>query len=638
MICLRKASRFSRIAAVSSGRNPRAVLPLRSVAELGFVMWAAVALVTWMPGSLWAVTVADLSFGSLHGAAADLALTADGGQRAAALAHYCVALQLEDAGKSREALAHYREVIKADPSNAPLVAHTAEVAMNFGSRDEAVSILRNSIKTNPASAQHYLNLVRFLATYAPDDPFEKDNAANAIAEALRRFPQDAAVYRSAVALFLLDAATRDQAAKVLGDGLKQPCTDPAFWLALGRVAQEVWPPGHQELRQQNRDRVNPFFEKALSHAGSGPAAAQVKLEVAQYYLLTNQLPLALALCEKLVPDDQSGQSRKLLYRLYEADGRRDQAYATLQAIVKENPGDVEQRKLLAGVCQQREDYAQAVTHLEAAIQGGGGDVQDYDQLSQLMIQAQAFERVIALSRRTTALYPDHLEFRVYAGIACRVLKRWDEAVSHFDQAQKAAAEMAGEPLNFRFYYHYGITLERAGRFDEGARQLEKSIELTPKESSDFAANTMNYLGYMWIEQGRNLDKAEPLIRRAIEIEPNNAAFIDSLGWLHFKKGDYTAALRELLHAKDMIKELRADDAEIIDHIGQTYQKLGERDKALESLKKARELDPSNQKIKERLDELLGRPKPQPPQPPAAQEEVPPPPGPKGAPAAAPKKA
>ncbi|HNE29740.1 MAG TPA: hypothetical protein PLW66_11260 [Saprospiraceae bacterium] len=45
MICLRKASRFSRIAAVSSGRNPRAVLPLRSVAELGFVMWAAVALV-----------------------------------------------------------------------------------------------------------------------------------------------------------------------------------------------------------------------------------------------------------------------------------------------------------------------------------------------------------------------------------------------------------------------------------------------------------------------------------------------------------------------------------------------------------------------------------------------------------------
>ena len=189
------------------------------------------------------------------------------------------------------------------------------------------------------------------------------------------------------------------------------------------------------------------------------------------------------------------------------------------------------------------------------------------------------------------------------------------------RSERVAEGMAGEPLNFFFYYQYGITLERAGRFDEGAKRLEKSIEITPKENAEFAANTMNYLGYMWIEQGRNLGKAAELIGKANEIEPNNAAFIDSLGWLHFKKGDYKAALAELLRARELLKELQPEDAEIVDHIGQAYQKLGDKEKAVENLKKAHELDPANEKIKERLDEALGKPK-QEPQKPKTEESPP----------------
>ena len=172
--------------------------------------------------------------------------------------------------------------------------------MNFGGRDEALAILRESIKANPGSPQPYLNLARFLSTYAPDDPFEKNNASNAIAEALRRFPQNAAVYRDAVMMHLTDGNSREQAARVLDQALKQPAADPAFWLAVGRVAQEVWPLGQQEMRQQHRDKVNPFFEHALRTAGTDASAAGVQLQVAQYYLLSNQLPQATTLCEKLV--------------------------------------------------------------------------------------------------------------------------------------------------------------------------------------------------------------------------------------------------------------------------------------------------------------------------------------------------
>lgn len=623
MVCLRRATRFHRSAAGLCGRPFRA-RPLLSAClkplRLGCV--PAILLGLLLADSALGASRADLSLGTPQGAAADLTLAVTGEQRAAALAHYSIALQLEAAGKSREALLHYREVIKADPSNANLVARTAEVAMNFGSRAEALAILRESIKANPTSPQAYLNLARFLATYAPDDVFEKDNAANAIAEALRRFPLNATVYRDAVMMHLTSGTSRDQAAKVLEQALKQPVADAAFWLSVGRVAQEVWPLGQQENRQQNRDRVNPFFEKALQTAGAGAAGADAKLQVAQYYLLSNQLPQAKTLCEKLVAENSNPQARKLLFRLYEAEGKSDLAYATLQAIVKDNPADVEQRKLLAEFCEQRQDFPQAVTHLEAAIQTGGGDAQQYGNLAKLMLQAQMYDRLISLTQRTSALFPEQLEFRVYAGMALRAQKRWDDAVTHFEKAERIAEGMAGEPLNFFFYYQYGITLERAGRLDEGSKRLEKSIELTPKENAEFAANTMNYLGYMWIEQGRNLDKAGELIGKANELEPNNAAFIDSLGWLHFKKGDYKAALTELLRARELLKELQPEDAEIVDHIGQTYQKLGDKEKAVENLKKANELDPANLKIKERLDEALGKPKQAPEAKPKTEESPP----------------
>lgn len=614
MICLRRANRFSRIAAVLSGRLQRGGTRF-SCRAVGWHLVASLAL----PGiaSLCCPAArgesrADLSLGSLLKKPGDLSLTITGEHRAAALAHYSTALQLEDAGKSREALVHYREVMKADPSNAALVAHTAEVAMNFGSRDEAMAILRESVKTNPGSAEHYLNLVRFLATYAPDDPFQKESAASTMAEALKKFPHDASVYRAAVTMHLSGGGGgRERAAKTLDEGLQQTVADPAYWLTLGRAAQEVWPPGQQELKQAHRDKINPFYEKALRAAGTGAPSAEARLQVAQYYLLTNQLPEATALCEKLAADSGSTPARKMLFRLYQANNQADKAYTTLQAIVKDNPGDVEQRKILAEMCEQRQDAPQAITNLEAAIQTGGGDAQDYKALARLMLQAQQYDRLISLSQRTTALFPDQIEFRVYAGMACRSQKRWIDAVQHFEKAERTAGEMSSDPLNFFFYYQYGITLERAGRFDEGAKQLEKSIELTPKERSEFAAQTMNYLGYMWIDQGRNLEKAGQLVRRANELEPNNAAFIDSLGWLHFKKGDFKAALSELLRARDILKELQPEDAEIVDHIAQTYDKLGEKDKALEHWKKAQELDPDNERIKERLDEALGKPKPKP---------------------------
>ena len=91
------------------------------------------------------------------------------------------------------------------------------------------------------------------------------------------------------------------------------------------------------------------------------------------------------------------------------------------------------------------------------------------------------------------------------------------------------------------------------------------IELNPAN-----ADALNHLGYTWAERGQNIDEAEKLIRRALELHPDNIAIIDSLAWVHFQRGNYAAAVRELEKATAG----GGADPVIVEHLGDVYRKVG----------------------------------------------------------------
>ena len=84
------------------------------------------------------------------------------------------------------------------------------------------------------------------------------------------------------------------------------------------------------------------------------------------------------------------------------------------------------------------------------------------------------------------------------------------------------------------------------------------------------ADALNHLGYTWAERGENIDEAEKLIRRALEMHPDNAAIIDSLAWVYYQRGDYKAAVRELEKATAN----GGRDPVIVEHLGDVYLKVG----------------------------------------------------------------
>ena len=96
-------------------------------------------------------------------------------------------------------------------------------------------------------------------------------------------------------------------------------------------------------------------------------------------------------------------------------------------------------------------------------------------------------------------------------------------------------------------------------------------------------NAMNYLGYMWADINRNLDEAAKHITKANELSPDNASYVDSLGWLYFRQGKYTEALAELQRAAELMKD--EPDSTIHEHIGDTHHKLGQADEARDAVGK-----------------------------------------------------
>lgn len=145
-----------------------------------------------------------------------------------------------------------------------------------------------------------------------------------------------------------------------------------------------------------------------------------------------------------------------------------------------------------------------------------------------------------------------------------------------------------------YYFYLAVALEKQNRFNETVEALEKAIEFNP-----LSARSLNYLGYLYAERGINIEEAYNLINRAISIEPDNGAYLDSLGWIFYKQADYEKALKNLLLAEEKLDELNSPDSVVYDHIGDTYEKLDNRAKALYYWGKAVNLE-KNSVIEEKI--------------------------------------
>jgi tetratricopeptide (TPR) repeat protein len=152
------------------------------------------------------------------------------------------------------------------------------------------------------------------------------------------------------------------------------------------------------------------------------------------------------------------------------------------------------------------------------------------------------------------------------GIILTRAKRWNDAEEAFGKAEQMATKTDDKAY---VWFLRGDMYQREKMFDQAETEFKKVLAAT-SPSDPQAASTLNYLGYMNADRGVKLDESMNYIKQALSFEPNNPAYLDSLGWIYFKQGKYDLAEENLTKAAAHI----GSDPTVQEHLGDLYQRTG----------------------------------------------------------------
>ena len=540
--------------------------------------------------------------------ASDLALRPEGERKAGALAHFVEGMSFEENGETDKALEAYRRVLNVDPGQTELASRVAALLIRQEDFPKAIDILKDAIKANPNDAEPYRQLAFIYAKYLK----KTDQAVEYANRAITLNPRDVEAYQRLIEIELA-AGKEKEALDVLERATKVRSDDASFWTHLGKLYAAVVLKPDSEPKPDELKQLNEIFKKAAEHANDDPTILK---EVADYYASSQQLKEAIPLylhALELQPDDAN--AREKLATGFVLTNQRGKAVEMLEQIIKQHPEKYQPYDLLAQVLddearslqranradEAKAKFAKVAANYEQSLLINPNHVGTYLRLAELLLgplkEAERAVKMLADARRR---FPGVPEIVYYLALAQREAKQTQQAVATFEEAlHEAERDQDNEIVNAKFYFNYGATAEQAGLYEKAADLIRKSIALDPAS----AADACNYLGYMWADHNMRLEEAEEMIKRALEIEPNNGSYLDSLGWLEFRQGKFDQALTDLLRAA---KNLERDDPIVFEHIGDTYLKLNRVPEALEAWQKALALDPKNKHLAEKIESTKTR--------------------------------
>lgn len=534
--------------------------------------------------------------------ASDLALRSQGAHKADALARFVEGMAFEENGEMERALEAYRKVLNVDPGQSELAARVAGLLIQQDDFPQAIDVLKDAIKANPNNAEPYQQLAFIYTRYLK----RTDQAIDYANRAIALNPGDVEGYQRLVEIELAAGQER-RALEALDRALKVHTSDPNFWIRLGKLYVAILFKSDSQPKPDELKKTNEVFKRAAENSGDDPGILK---DVADYYAASQQLkeaiPLYLRVLE-LQPDDAN--AREKLATGFVLTNQRDKAVEMLEQIIKEHPEKYQPYDLLAQVLDEdarslqranrieeaKAKFAKVAANYEQSLLINPNHAGTYVRLAELLLGTlKDPDRAVKLLGDARRRFPGAPEIVYYLAIAQREAKQNQQAVATFEEAlHEAQLEEDSDFVNAKFYFNYGAAAEQAGLYDKAADLLRKSIALDPENS----AESSNYLGYMWADHNMNLDEAETMIRRALQSEPNNASYLDSLGWVEFRKGQFDRALDNLLQAA---KTAQREDPVVFEHIGDTYLKLNRTREALEAWQKALALDPKNKNLADKI--------------------------------------
>jgi tetratricopeptide (TPR) repeat protein len=448
---------------------------------------------------------------------------------------------------------------------------------------EGICFLEKTLKLAPKNPIYLQQLG--LARLAVKQPNE---ALKAFQEARLYAPSDVVLARRMFDI-LIQTGKYDEAMGVYDHLAAETGTEPELWLQYLT----------EKMPEKEHTRLTGYLEDQIREQPQAPVFYYAQLGSLYIGAKKNQ-EAEVVLLKALEKYPADNRLRIVLGYLHLQQKLYDEAYAELEQVRTGSP----EAEWSANpfflfnflVSAQKSGHLEQAAETLASTYTNNPVVLNQYMLSLLTGRSPvSTESAIELLNVFHTLSPEAAEALYYLMVLQAKQKEYVKAIETARQFE-ALTQKSGDTnlLSGQFYYQYASLYERAGQLETAEKLFFKSIETGDKT---IKAAAQNYIAYMWAERGEKLDMGLKLVQKALAVDPENGAFLDTLGWIYYMQGRYAAALNELQKASAVV----GDDPAVWEHLGDTYLKMGNLDEASKYWKKALELEPDSQRLIERLE-------------------------------------
>ncbi len=472
------------------------------------------------------------------------------------------------ANDREKAVEHLAKATKLTPTpNPEWLLTLGQTYRALGKKEEAAESFSNAIAVLQQNCEkdpkNWLPWYQVGLAYerAENDPL----ASEAYAECVRLQPENGDL-RYKLATVYSGLHQHQKAQKQLEAAVHLPSPKAEWFVSLGEVystltkrteASQAFENGIAILREQQSENPQDFavwsaLGEAYSRAKRYAEAIEALRKAVELAGEKADFRVHVALARAL---DASGQGEV-------AKGEYQKAVALLEKATERNPNDSDSYVRLGIVCQSLRDFAKSTEALSKAVELAGGGV----SYTSVMALAESLDK---------------------SGDSEAARVQYEKAYSLLSERLKE------HPKDVYAHYMLANACDKLNKLDECEREYKTAMELDP-----FLAASYNNLAYTWIDRNLNLEEAMNLVRKALDLEPENGAYIDSLGWGYFQQGKLDEALAELQRAL----KFENTDPTIYDHIGDVYKAKKMIKEAVEYWQEALEMNPNDRKIREKIEE------------------------------------
>ena len=503
-------------------------------------------------------------------------------RRVEALARFANGVSLELKDEPDKATQEFYLAALADPENESLVIDVVGRLVRRKEYKKTIQVLERATNKPDASGE-LLALLGF--TY-----FQEGRTKDAIVAsraAIQKVPDKLMGYQTLFQVHLRNEepkealAVIDEAARRRSDSATYPVDVAELYVSYLRLFP-------RELGE-----IKPRIMVQLDRAQERKVSEPLLLErMAEIYRPVGEFARAAELYLKL-QQRFPGQPlfRERLTDLYLRGGDRKRAAEQLQGIIRENPTNPQANYILGLIAYEEKEFKEAAGYFEKVVLLNPDMEQAYYDLAGARISLDQAKEGLAVLEKARAKFKQNFVVELFTATAYNRLKDYAKAVRHLTAAEVWARANEPARLTSGFYFQLGSTHERNKDYEQSEKHFEQCLKMAP----DFA-EALNYLGYMWAERGVKLERAREMIAKALKLEPENAAFMDSMAWVLFKLGKPKDALPYML---DAIKHTKEADATLYDHLGDILAELKQFEEAREAWKKALAVEP-NAEIEKKL--------------------------------------